>query len=435
MYYTIIDQDDDINHEIRAALLPDLNELFKYKHIKHKTSLQLIEVIPLIDDHFNIKKIMVNSKIVHIKHYKIGMCLNLFDLNTIIYFQQSEFNYLLYSSIFIDSSIKHSDLQLIDLLLDIWQQNDTIDNKMNMILDYKYIMNKISTSYKSLFGHQYIDKMFTEPKSNVTILEYIFINAFYTIDNIDTLNLIYQKGIDIKPFGYQLMVIACGKNSVILIDYLMNILSDIPYNANDILKIAIFDSNIDVIQRLVNIGIPYQIFDIDVVRKITKYIGVENILKYILDLGATCEARSEMLVYLLKKNTETSTINHLLNLGVNLEWRNYGCIRTCISYKHNNMAKYLIDLVEIGNYTNFEPYDLINGAIISTNIHMVNFLMEKYNLEININLVCYYIDKFTTEDEIIFIDLLKKISYVSDNDMLLSNAKKYDKKIIINYLS
>lgn len=435
MYYAIIDQDYDTDYEIHAALLPDLDELLNSKYTQYKSSLQLVEVIPLINDDLNIRKTMINYKIVHINHYKIGTRLYLFDLNTIIYFQQSQFNHLLYNSSFVTKSLKSLNFQLIDLLLDIWQQNDIIDNKKNIIMDYKYIISSISTAYESLFGLQYVDKMFIEPKSNVTILEYIFINAFYTIGNIDILNLIYGKGIDIKPFGYQLMAIACDKNSVILIDYLMSILSDIPDNANDILKIASINYEVNIIQHLVNIGVPYQILDVDVVSKITKYIGIENILKYILDLGVTYEARSEMFVYFLKNNTETSTIDHLLNLGVNLEWNNYSCICVCISHKHNDMAKYLIDLVETGDYTDFEPHYLINHAILSANIHMVDFLMEKYNFEINIHYLSCGIYKLTIEDEINFVNLLKKIQYISDYSVFLSNAKMHKKQIIVDYLS
>ncbi|AEQ32852.1 hypothetical protein [Acanthamoeba polyphaga mimivirus] len=435
MYYSIIDQDYDTDYEIHAALLSDLDELLKSKCTQYKSSLQLVEVIPLIDDHVNIRKTMINYKIVYIKHYKIGTCLNLFDLNTIIYFQQSEFKFLLYDYSFIMASLKSFDFQLINLLLDIWQQDNTIDNKKNIITDYKYIISSISTAYQSLFGHQYVDKMFTEPKSNVTILEYIFVNAFYTIDNIDVLNLIYQKGIDIKPFGYQLMAIACDKNSVVFIDYLMSILSDMPDNANDILKMAAINYEVNIIQHLVNIGVPYQIFDVDVVSKITRYIGIENILKYILDLGATYEARSEMFVYFLRKNTEINTINNLLNLGVNLEWNNYSCIRTCISHKHNDMAKYLIDLVETGDYTDFEPHDLINHAILSANIHMVDFLMEKYNFEVNIHYLSCCIYKLKTEDEINFVNLLKKIQCSLDYKGFLSNAKIHGKQIIVDYLN
>nr|URM62046.1 ankyrin repeat domain containing protein [Mimivirus sp.] len=301
MYYAIIDQNYYTDYEIHAALLSDISELLKSKCTQYISSLQLVEVIPLTDDYINIRKTMVNYKIMYIKHYKIGTRLNLFDLNTIIYFQQSKFNHLLYDYSFIMTSLKSLNFQLIDLLLDIWQQNNTIDNKINIIMDYKYIINSISCCYEPLFGRQYVDKMFTEPKSNVTILEYIFLNAFYTIDNIDVLNLIYEKGIDIKPFGYQLMAIACDKNSVVLIDYLMSILSDIPDNANDILKIAAINYEVNIIQHLVNIGVPYQIFDVDVVSKITRYIEIEDILKYILDLDVTYEARSEMFIYFLKK--------------------------------------------------------------------------------------------------------------------------------------
>ncbi|AZL89165.1 ankyrin repeat protein [Megavirus baoshan] len=435
MYYSIIDQNYDTDHEIHAALLSDLNDLLENKCTQYKSSLQLVEVIPLIDDNINIRKTMVNYKIVYIKYYKIGTCLNLFDLNTIIYFQQSEFKFLLYDYSFIMASLKSSNLQLINLLLDIWQQDNITDYKKNIIMDYKYIINLISRDYISLFDHQYVDKMFIEPKSNVTILEYIFINAFYKIDNIDVLNLIYGKGIDIEPFGYQLMAIACNRNSVISIDYLMNLLSDIPDNANDILKIAATNCDINIVQHLVNIGVPYKIFDVDIVSKITRYIEIENILKYILDLGATSEARSEMFSFFLKKNTEINTINHLLNLGVNLKWNNYSCIRTCILYKHNDMAKYLIDLVETGNYTDFEPHDLINHAIFSVNIYMIDFLMDKYNLEVNIHYLSSCIYRLKIEDEINFVNLLKKIQYSLDYKVFLSNAKINGKQIIVDYLS
>ncbi|ANB50795.1 hypothetical protein [Powai lake megavirus] len=435
MYYSIIDQNYDTEYEIHATLLSDLDELLKSKCTECKLSLQLVEVIPLIDDYVNIRKTMINYKIVYIKHYEIGTRLNLFDLNTIIYFQQSKFNHLLYDYSFIMVSLKSNDFQLIDLLLDIWQQNDIMDNKKNIIMDYKYIINSISHGYKSLFGLQYVNKMFIEPNSNATILEYIFVCAFYAIDNVDVLNLIYEKGIDIKPFGYQLMAIACDKNSDVLIDYLMSLLSDIPDNANDILKIAIINYDINIIQHLVNIGVPYQVFDVDIVSKVTRYIGIENILKYILDLGATYEARSEMFVYFLKNNTETPTIDHLLNLGVNLKWNNYSCIRTCISHKHNNMTKYLIDLVETGNYTDFEPHDLINHAILSANIHIVDFLVDKYNLEINIHYLSCSVYKLKLEDQMSFVNLLKRMQYSPEFLKILSNAKIYGKQIIVDYLN
>ncbi len=66
---------------------------------------------------------------------------------------------------------------------------------------------------------------------------------------------------------------------------------------------------------------------------------------------------------------------------------------------------------------------------------MVDFLMEKYNLEVNIHYLSCCIYKLKIEDEINFVNLLKRIQYSPEFLKILSSAKIYNRQIIVDYLS
>uniref|UniRef100_A0A6G6ABV1 Uncharacterized protein n=1 Tax=Borely moumouvirus TaxID=2712067 RepID=A0A6G6ABV1_9VIRU len=445
MYYTLT---YDLNllknaEEIKIFSLDNIcNIFFSEKY--------LVEIIP------NSKIITKNSDLI-VKSFSCGTIRYLYDLDTLKFFAKNGVMDIIYSCQYVSYSFSDIGLDLIDYLIDYW-----LVVKPCNLMKYNFI-NYLKIYYKDTIIGQLskysIPLDFIETKiNNLSEIEYAFIFTILAYSNIFIANssflILLDKFKNIVNINYllDLLIILFMNKKISVIKYLIIEDNEI-FNLNVVLKIVLLECNLDIIKHFNEIGIEFPIIDEELIDVIIEKNSnsfyfcqldkFKKICPYFLNMKITLQAKSKIFDFMLQYSNSSmlsiiknSDLDIIKKTEFDISCDDYLVIKTAIRYNHNDIAKYLIEMVN--EQLNDKILKIFFDESIIYNLEMVIYFIKYYSIYPNIKDLSYVLRSFNFNDikilnEYIF---LIQISELSENDLnyLLKKAKKYyANKPLIDY--
>ncbi|AVL95000.1 hypothetical protein ma614 [Moumouvirus australiensis] len=437
MYYTLT---FDLNllenaEEVKIFPLENICNMFFSENY-------LVEIIP-------ISEIITKNSDLVVKKFSCGTTRYLYDLDTLKFFAKNGIMDIIYSCQYVSYLFSNIGFDLIDYLIDYW-----LVIKPNNQKKYNFI-NYLKFYYKDSIIRQLskypIPVDFIETKiNNLSEIEYAFIFTILAYSNIYVANssflLLLDKFKNVVNINYllDLLVILFVHKKISIIKYLITEDSEIP-NLNVILKIVLLECDLDTIKYFNEIGVEFPIIDeelIDVIIEkntnsfyLCQLEKFEKICPYFLNMKITLQAKSKIFDFMLQYSNismfstiKNSDLDIIKKTEFDIPYDNYLVIKTAIRYNHNNIAKYLIEIVN--EQLNDKILKIFFDESIIYNLEMVIYFIKYYSIYPNIDDLSYVLRGFNFNDikilnEYIF---LIQISELSENDLnyLLKEAKKYD---------